>query len=343
MGILGWLGLANRRPDFLASPWAEGGNLQSIVMSDIFGTDIVDSLPMTRAEAITIPAVARAENLLVSTISRFPLVALDESGPIAEQPDFLSRTETAVTPHERIAWTVIDLVHYGVALWLVERDNDDRIISANYCPEAAWKFNEAGEIEVNDKPADEKSVILFNSPFAGLLNIASRTLRGARDMEESWTSHVRNPIPAAIFSHTDANDQLTQDEVDSLLSDWRNARRDRDGAVAYIPPGLKFEALGEIDAQLHVEGRNGVRTDVGSFLNIPVAMLDGTIGVDSLTYSTTEGNRNRFLDESVPFWTDPIEARLSMDDVVPRGTRVRFDKTEAYALIPAPTDAPEKD
>jgi hypothetical protein len=328
----------------LASPWAEESNLKSVVLTEALGADVFDSLPMSRAEAITIPAVAKAENLLTGTIQKFPLVALDDNGVLASQPAFLSRTETAVTPVERIAWTVDDLIFYGMALWTVERDADEQIISANYCPEALWKFNKDGFIEVEDKLVDESEVLLFNMPFSGLLNVASRTLRGARDMEESWTSRVRSPIPAAIFSHIDPNDvQRTQDEVDGLLADWRINRRDKDGAVAYIPPGLKFEALGTVDAMLNIEGRNGVRTDVGSFLNVPVAMLDGTIGVDSLTYSTTEGNRNRFLDESVPFWTDPIEARLSMDDVVPEGQRVRFDKSEAYALIPAPTDIPERD
>jgi hypothetical protein len=61
-----------------------------------------------------------------------------------------------------------------------------------------------------------------------------------------------------------------------------------------------------VKADLMVEGRNAIRTDVGSFLNIRASMLDGTMGIDSLTYTTTEGEKNSFYEFDLPFWTDPI-------------------------------------
>jgi len=36
-------------------------------------------------------------------------------------------------------------------------------------------------------------------------------------------------------------------------------------------------------------------------------------------------------------WFEPIEARLSQDDVVPRGQRVRFDRGDIAAPTPSPT------
>ena len=59
-------------------------------------------------------------------------------------------------------------------------------------------------------------------------------------------------------------------------------------------------------------------------------MLDGTMGIDSLTYTTTAGEKNSFYEFDLPFWTDPLAARLSLDDVVPRGTRIRFDLYSEY-------------
>lgn len=323
----------------ISSPWAEG-NLSSIVLSEIIGADVADSLPMTRAEAITIPAVSKGRNLLISTICKFPLVTLDATGATSTPP-FLYRTDTAVTPYERMAWTIDDLIFYGYSLWVVERGAEGQILTANWCPHADWKVTN-GHVLINDAPAEPETYILFNSPFEGLLNIATVTLKGARDQEKAWTAKVRNPIPLTVIRST-GDTQLTQPEIDGLLGAWGKARRSVDGALGYLPPELELQTHGVVDPALFIEGRNAARTDIGSFLNIPVSMLDGTIGVDSLTYSTETGTRNRFYDESVPFWTDPIEARLSMDDVVPRGTRTRFDKTEAYAALPNPTDAPEQD
>jgi len=91
-----------------------------------------------------------------------------------------------------------------------------------------------------------------------------------------------------------------------------------------------------------VEARNAVRTDIGSFLNIRASMLDGTQGVDSLTYTTNSIERNAFYEIDLPFWTAPIESRLSQDDVVPAGQRVRFDKYAEYGA-PIDTDIPTED
>jgi hypothetical protein len=71
-------------------------------------------------------------------------------------------------------------------------------------------------------------------------------------------------------------------------------------------------------------------------------MLDGTSGTDSLTYTTREGERNLFYELDLPYWTDPIQARLSMNDVTPAGQRIRFDRTDIINQ-PTPTGRPVED
>lgn len=322
------------------SPWADSSHLASLsplVLGDVLGLDLTD-IPLTRGDAISIPAVSKARNLLVSTVAKFPLRALAQGQPVPNQPSFLYRTDNGVTPYERMAWTVDDLIFYGYSLWLVERgertgDGRRPILKAEWCPIADWKITD-GHILVNDEDVDDDQVILFNSPFEGLLNIANATMRGARDQEQAWIGRARNPIPLIELHQTD--DAQNPDEVEEFVKAWGAARRARDGAIGYTPPGLEIRTHGTVAADLMVEGRNAVRTDIGSFLNVRASMLDGTMGVDSLTYSTTAGERNSFYEFDLPFWTDPIEARLSMDDVVPRGQVVRFDKYEAFNA-PSPT------
>jgi hypothetical protein len=54
-----------------------------------------------------------------------------------------------------------------------------------------------------DERIDDESVLLFNSPFEGLLNIGATTLKGARDTEASWVGRARNPIPMIELHLTD--------------------------------------------------------------------------------------------------------------------------------------------
>lgn len=335
------------------SPYSPAPQLPQMVITDLFPEGELNKLPLTRENAISIPAVSKARNLLVATIAKFPLRAIrvDANGnetDVTSDHAWLYRTNSTVSPYERLAWTVDSLFFYGCAVWLTDRGAPDKegrrpILSAEWCPPAAWQIKEIdGELRlhVDGVPIADDRFILINSPFEGLLNVGQSTLRGARDVERAWVGRARNPIPMVELHVTD--DALDPDEVKLFVDSWALARTGENGAIGYTPPGLEVRTHGEVKAELMVEGRNAIRTDVGSFTNIRVAMLDGTIGVDSLTYTTKDGERNSFYEFDLPFWTDPITARLSLDDVVPRGTRIRFDMYEAYNP-PTPTGAPVED
>lgn len=345
MGILERLGLGRGTSNLLESAYQLGINspysapveLPPFVVTDLLDDDVVKRLPMDRTSAISIPAVSKARNLLVSTISKFPLRALSGDTVLDSkaQPTFLYRSDSAVTPYERMAWTVDDLIFHGCSLWLVRRggtpDTSGRrpILDAEWCPQNLWTITD-GHLLVDGVDVPNDSVILFNSPFEGLLNVGTRTLRGAIDQEVAWVGRAKNPVPMIDLHRT--SDALEEEEVEAFVTAWAKARTAENGAIGSTPEGIEIRTYGEIRADLMVEGRNAIRTDIGSFLNVRASMLDGTAGVDSLTYSTKEGDRNLFYEMDLPFWTDPIEARLSMDDVVPRGQRVRFDKYEAFNL-----------
>lgn len=333
--------------------------LPQMVVRDLYSDADLDQLPLMREQAIRVPAVSKARNLLVSTIAKFPLRALQYNEATKTDADvttnypWLYRTNNSVSPYERLAWTVDDLIFYGCSVWLLDRgapsdpaDAGSRrpIINAEWCPPQRWDIvaGDDGQhyLTVDGYPIAEDRYILINSPFEGLLNIGGDTLKGARAIEKAWVGRIRNPLPLIDLHRTD--DQLNDDEVKKLVADWSVARRADDGAVASTPEGVDLRVHGEIKHELFVEGRNALRTDIGSFLNVRVAMLDGTIGVDSLTYTTKDGERNSFYEFDLPFWTDAITARLSLDDVVPRGTRIRFDMYEALNL-PTPTGAQVED
>ncbi|NYD65990.1 phage portal protein [Agromyces atrinae] len=327
-------------PTGIASPWAESDGILHHVGPEIFGSDIASNLPISRDEAMTIPAVIKARNLLVATIAKFPLVALDKSGPLASQPAWLYRQDDDLSTYDRTAATVDDLFFNGRSLWTTTRGSSG-ILNASWIPSDRWHIDGA-DVVIDGVVADDRDFILFHIPlFDGVLKHGRRTIRGARDTELAWVAKMRNPTPVNELRIVD-DTNLEQDEVDELRKKLDQKTAAGESVNMVTPAGVEFNAHGEVDPALYVEGRNAIRTDIGSFANVSVAMLDGTIGVDSLTYSTKEGEKNKFYEFDLPFWTDPIQAALSVDKVVPRGQRVRFDMYAAHNM-PVPTGVPTED
>lgn len=352
MGLIDTL-LGRNRPDYLASaaleissPWIDedAPTLNVVAFAEMLGLT-ADMLPLNRQAAIGIPAVSKARNLICSTIAKWPLRALRATPANGDTPaadvdvtadyPWLFRTNDAVSPYDRMFWTVDDAIFYGASLWLTERgaaDSSGRapILHAARCPKEWWKI-EDGKIKVQPQGVGKWRVlqahegVFLNFPFEGLLGIAQRTLRGAIAVERSWVGRAVSPLPLVDLHRTD-DTAMTPDEVKDMVKDWATARSDPYGAVGSTPENVELNVLGDVKAELAVEGRNAIRTDVGSFVNVRASMLDGTMGIDSLTYSTTEGERNSFYEFDLPFWTDPLEARLSLDDLVPRGVRMAFAK-----------------
>jgi len=303
----------------VVSPWSEG-QLQQFVWSDIFGTD---TLPVTRKEAMSLPSVAVARGLLLGEFAGRPLRALRGQDLINPQPAWLYRTDTDLPPWHRMAQTIDDLIFYGCSLWVVERGAENQIIDAVRVPFDKWEIDSDGQILIEGIQPEASSVIYFPGPFEGLLNVAGRTIRAAVDLEASWAGRARTPSPAIVLEEKEDNG-MTQDEASAYVKAVAAARRDPDGTVMFVPYSLNARFEGQVSSDLMIEARNAVKLDIANFMNIPTAMLDAALPKASLNYETQEGRTESFI-ERLPYWTEPIEARLSMDDVCPRGQRIRFD------------------
>lgn len=317
------------------------GELSAIVWSDIL--DGAAAGPVTRAEAVTVPAVMKARQILVGQIARLPLIALD--GDVEADEPWLQRTGGTLSPWHRMAWTVDDLLFGGWSLWAVDRADDARILDAVRVPAEWWHFESDGTVVVNRdgryEPPGDDEVILIPGPAEGLCEYAARTIRAARNIETSWATRVKSPIPVMELHHT-VDEQLTDTEVDSLIMDYVTARNDPNGAVVYSPFDIELKPHGDVVADVMIEARNAIRLDVANMTGLPAAALDGSLSTASLTYSTIEGARTDIA-EALSLWVDPIAARLSQDDVVKPGRRVRFDTGDRDTAAPSPTGAPMED
>jgi len=149
------------------------------------------------------------------------------------------------------------------------------------------------------------------------------------------------PIPAVVLQNT-TDDQLTDDEIADLLNQWRVARRDPEGAVAYLPSGLELQTPGaQVSADILEGARNAAAVDIARLVGVPAVAIDAGPTAQGLDYR----NVNQATGLQLPLYglqpyADTVDWRLSMDDVTPRGTRIALDTTSMLA-VPATPQAPE--
>lgn len=337
------MAVALSTPTALSSPWITGA-LSRVALADAAGVRLEG---VDRAQAMKVPAVARGRGLIVGHLARLPLALwqtdpADPSGASDVQlptPAWLTSTKTLQSPRMRLAWTLDDLIFTGLSLWAVERDTDGEIVDALRVPRSEWDVDpdSLGVLVRGEPVTDPASVILFEGIQEGLCTIAADEVQGALDMSRAWRQRVESPVPNIVLKQVDANAQLEDEEVDELVLDWEAARKA--GGTAFLPYGYDAEAMGSVTADLYVEGRNAGRLDLGNYLQVPANLLEGSQATASLTYTTQEGRRSDFIDSCLTYWAQPIEARLSLDDVTPDGTAVRVDFSSLTATV-QPTTYP---
>jgi hypothetical protein len=326
---------ALRSAPSIASPWSTG-QLATIVWGDLFG---VEAMPVTRAEAMAVPALARARHLLTTTIARLPLHAYRDAELVDPQPTWTYRTDGPVSPFHRMLWTVDDLIFTGWSLWAVDRDADGHVITADRVPADVWELDATSApavVTVNGREVTADSAVLIPGPHEGVLCFGGRTIRSATSQENAYAIAARTPVPA-IELHQTTDVALDDATIAGLVEAWAAARRGESGGVAYTNSAVEVREHGSAPEQLLIEGRNAAAVDIARDVGIPAAMVDATTAGASLTYETTAGRNQEFLDYGLAGYMTAVSARLSQDDVLPRGQRVAFDLEDLIGPAASPT------
>lgn len=309
-----------------------------LVMGDL---GLLDGLPPTRAEAMTVPAIARARKLLCTTVAAWPLRAYRGADPLPDldQPGWMHATDGAVSPWHRMLWTVDDCLFYGWSLWRVTAFAADSAggfpLRMGRVPYEAWDVSAEGKvIDADGQEIPPGELVLIPGPDEGILATGRRTIRTAALLEATTGSVASHPFRLEV--HQISGDQLTPAERGELIAETRRALSDNEGII-YTNQAIETKELGAGGAeQLLIEGRNASAVDCARLVGIPAAMIDATSAGASLTYETTAGRNQQFLDYGAAAYSNAIAARLGMDDVLPRGQRATLDSTEFTAPAPAP-------
>lgn len=320
----------------LLSPWTPSG-LQSIVIADIFGD--LERFPATRADAMQCGPVVKARALIAGGISRLPLYASRNGARLAEQPTFLYRSDSAIPPSQRLLWTVDDLMFSGYSLWAVTRGAAGQVLDAYRVPVEEWTFGAHGTVLVNGSPVRNDEVILFCGPQEGLLDIGGIEIRSYIDLLKTRASRLRNPVAQQVLHPTEEMN-LEAKEITELLDEYAAVHKAGSNPVSWLPHNINLEEHGQTESDDFDGQANQLGLAFAQKLNVEPTLIGAAIEAQgSLNYQNQEGSRSWFVDANLMYWLEPILARLSEDDVVPRGVQVQADLTGLVAL-PQPENTP---
>lgn len=316
--------------------------LTELAWADIFGSDITVN---SRQQAMRIPAIKRARNLLVGTIVQCPLRAWKDGALLPTQPTWLYATNTAVSPQHRMAYTVDDHIFSGASLWRrtnLAPSSGSFPATAYRVPIEDWEITADLQLLIQGQPVGDDEVILLPAYDEGLLEHGKDVLSDTRELYGIVRQRLLSPAAAVELKQTGGTD-LTNEEIDDLVDRYAERRRRTNGAVGFLNRHLESKEMGaQGDAQLLIDARNAAAVDLARTIGVSAGMVDATAPKASLNYETQTGRSAEFIDLDVRYYMSAIEARLSMDDCVPAGTVVGFDLTQVRA-IPAPTTPTAQD
>jgi HK97 family phage portal protein len=297
------------------------------------GFDGVTSTFVTRREALSVPACARAKNIIVGTAASLELHVkrkFDDSR-VEPTPTIISQPDKNMPTAVVYGMTAENLLFHGVAYWQIKeidpstgRPSQIRWIDA---PRVSQVLDSTGEIVIGDQLEAQRlpdngigSLIQFTGIDPdGVLNRGGRTLRTAAALERAVFNYAETPTPSVVLK---ANVPMDSNKATAILTAWKQARQTK--GTAFLSDNVDMQSVGFNAADLQLtEAREYLAKEIARLMNIPAYYLDAA--TNSMTYSNVTAERRALLDFSLRPLLTAIEQRLSMDDVTVSTQYVEYD------------------
>jgi len=321
----------NTPPDLLQALRA-GGNLAA---------------PISRNEALQVPAVQRGRNLICGSLGTLPLTVHGPDRSIVTDTTYLvgSQIDQDVANSVVMAQTVEDMLFHGIGWWRVTKFGwHGYPVEARWVPyESVLAANsksitpsrmritddelfpapgDGGRVYIDGYPVPDKELIRFDSPIPPFLRHAARAIRGALQLDQTAALYAQDPLPLGYFAPAPDAEEMPDAEIQQTLDDWDTARRTR--AWAYINKALVPNTLQWNPEQLQLaSARQHAVLEIARALGVDPEYLG--VSTTSRTYANIEDQRQDLITFTLQPFITAIQDRLSMRDVLPRGYTAHMD------------------
>lgn len=308
------------------SRFSQDNHLAQITLEDWLGA-LPEHVAVTRDNAMRVAPVAAARHTIAGTGGRLPLFLEHDGVRDTFQPRVLSQLERGV-PITTTLTNLYDALYFHSCTWLVVRDRDSYGWPRWYewIEQSRADLDDAGNLtKVDGEPVKPEDAKRFDSPLgAGFLHNGRKTVQRAIAIDLAAALAEDNPVPT-VELHNETGIELTDTEIDDLLENWSSARRRR--GVAYTPKGLKVIAHGTRPEQLLIDGRKAIAVDVVRHANLPAWAASTAVEGATMTYDNRSMRNWELIDLTLAPYFSAVGERFSMNDMTPRGAKVKVDTT----------------
>lgn len=336
MGFWNWL-TGRPAPAIPASPYSTGGtDLVQLTVAELWGD--IDPQVVTEELARRIPGLRRAHAAHCGLVASIPFAQYDRAVRLAEQPAWLSTSQSGRSPYLRWMDVTSDLFWWRWALLAAELGPDGYPVDAIHVPRGYWSADANGDIQVDENivPARYRDrFIAIDLGINGVLTDGIDTIRSARWLEQAWQKRAENPV-AQTELHLTEEVSMTRKEKLKMARDYEEGRRAY--ATSVTPHNIEVKQHGVASVDLFESGRNAVRLDIANIALVPASLIEGAKNgsAGEINYSNETSKRNELYDFGTALFVNAIAARLSEDDVCPPGQSIR-PELGGLMQVPTPT------
>jgi HK97 family phage portal protein len=318
------MGLFSRKPlivEAQAAPQVMGENLPSLYNSL--------TLRVSRKDAMSVPSVARARNLICGTVASIPLEYYNKkTGEVIAAPRWINQLSKNQPSFVTLNWMVDSLLFYGNCyLRVVERYQEDQRPSAfEWIANSRVTFTTDLEgimitqYYVDANPIDMNDIVTIQGLDEGVLERAGKTIQAAIDINKAASISAATPMSSGILKNSGAD--LPPSEVSGLLAAWKRSRQNN--STAYLTSTLDFQSTQfSPKDMMYNEAIQNLSTELARAMNVPAYYLSADQNT-TMTYANVTEERKQFYALSIEPYIQAIQTRLSMDDISTAGHEVKF-------------------
>ena len=324
------MGLFSRKPQVIEAQYAPqvmGENMPSLYNA-IFAR-------ISRHDAMSVPSVARARNLICGTVASIPLEYYKTStGEVIAPPRWIKQLSKSQPSFVTLTWIVDSLLFYGVAYLLVtERYAEDgRPSQMEWVANSRVTFTTdlngmfVTQYYVDAAPVDMNDIITIQGFDEGVLERGSRTIQAAIDVDRAAALNSAQAQPAGFLKNSGAD--LPPAEVQGLLAAWKRSRLNN--STAYLTSTLDYSPVSfSPKDMMYNEAIQNLSTQIARTMNVPAYYLSADQNT-TMTYANVQDERKQFYALSIEPYVQAIQSRLSMDDISTAGHEVKFAVFDSF-------------
>lgn len=282
----------------------------------------------TRAEAMGVPTLARARNMICMTLGSFQMHTRNiATGEKIQQPRVINQPDPRITGSAFYSWLSEDIAFYGYGYARVMQRYADtgriqameRIDPIRVTVQTNGNGTEIDAYMVDGYYIDPSDLVVYPGLDEGILNRAGRTIRAASALEKTAYDFAINPNPQTILKNSGV--ALPKDRVAALVAAFKNRTSK---AVTFLNGDVSIETVGYDPKNLQLnEARGYLALEICRAANIPAFFASAE--PNSFTYSNAVNERRSLIDYSLRPIMTVIEQRMSLSDFTPLGQEVKYD------------------